>query len=383
MKQLLEEITPKLKEVFSYLHNHPEISWHEYNTTAYLQRLLESYGFEPHLLVESTGLYVEIGSGKPVIGLRTDIDALWQEVDGKFQANHSCGHDGHMTMAIGTLLLLQKLYTPEDAMIRVLFQPAEEKGQGALHFIEQGLVDDIDYLFGVHVRPIQELQDGTFSPAIYHGAARLITGTIYGREAHGARPHLGKNAIEIGASLVNALQSIHIDPLIPSSIKLTKFQAGSAANVIPGKAEFSIDVRSQKNEGINALMNAFQNAIRGVESQYNIEIDYQIEANIAAAEVDEDAMQLMRQAIVDTVGEANTKPPIVTPGGEDFHFYTLKCPNIKATMLGLGCGLQPGLHHPKMTFNREALITGVEILTRTVLNAVAYAKKEVTCNDNV
>jgi amidohydrolase len=91
--------------------------------------------------------------------------------------------------------------------------------------------------------------------------------------------------------------------------------------------------------------------------------------------VDEEALQLMRKAIVDTVGEENTRPPVVTPGGEDFHFYTLKRPNIKATMLGLGCGLHPGLHHPQMTFNRQALITGVEILTRTVLNAVAYAKE--------
>ena len=254
MKQLLEEITPTLKDVFTYLHSHPEISWKEQNTTNYIKQLLESYGFSPHLIDGSTGLYVEIGHGKPVIGLRTDIDALWQEVDGVFKANHSCGHDGHMTMAIGTLLLLQKLHTPENGTIRVLFQPAEEKGQGALHFIEKGLVDDVDFLFGVHVRPIEELQDGTYSPAIYHGAARLITGTIYGKEAHGARPHLGKNAIEIGASLVNALQSIHINPMIPSSIKLTKFHAGSAANIIPGKAEFSIDARSQKNDGITTLM---------------------------------------------------------------------------------------------------------------------------------
>lgn len=378
MKQLLEEITPTLKEVFTYLHSHPEISWKEQNTTNYIKQLLESYGFAPHLIEGSTGLYVEIGHGKPVIGLRTDIDALWQEVDGVFKANHSCGHDGHMTMAIGTLLLLQKLHNPENGTIRVLFQPAEEKGQGALHFIDKGLVDDLDFLFGVHVRPIEELQDGTFSPAIYHGAARLITGTIYGREAHGARPHLGKNAIEIGASLVNALQSIHINPMIPSSIKLTKFHAGSAANIIPGKAEFSIDARSQKNDGITALMKEFEHAIAGVEKQYDIKIDYQIDANIAAAEVDKDAMQLMRKAIVETVGEANTKPPVVTTGGEDFHFYTLKCTNIKATMLGLGCGLQPGLHHPNMTFNRDALFTGVEILTRTVLNAVTYAQEEVT-----
>lgn len=373
-----QPLSSELQRIFNYLHANPEKSWHEFGTTQYIASYIKVMGLEPITFNDLTGLYVDIGSGSPVVGLRTDIDALWQEVDGVLQANHSCGHDGHMTMALGALKALQTKHQPEHGTIRVLFQPAEEKGTGALAFVEKGIVDTIDYLYGVHVRPVQELKNGQHSPALYHGAARLITGVIHGVEAHGARPHLGKNAIEIGTDLAIGLRTIHIDPMIPTSIKLTSFHAGGeAANVIPGKATFSIDLRSQTNEGIDEAMAQLKTIIEGVEHKYHATIHYQIDANIAAAEVSEEAKSFMQQAIIETVGAENLAPPVVTPGGEDFHFYTLKRPQIKATMLGLGCDLQPGLHHPNMTFNTNQLQQGVEILTRTVLNTFAAIQKEV------
>lgn len=160
---------------------------------------------------KTTGLIAEIGSGEKAIGVRTDIDALWQEVDGVMQANHSCGHDAHMTMAIGTLLVLHRLNAQKKGRVKFLFQPAEEKGTGALKFIEEGLIDDLNYLYGVHVRPIQELRDGQCSPAIMHGAGRFVTGEIIGEDAHGARPHLGQSAIEIGAAIVQELNRVKLD----------------------------------------------------------------------------------------------------------------------------------------------------------------------------
>lgn len=368
MKQALLDIKPTVEAVFQHLHANPEISWKEFLTTAYLKDFLIQEGFQVTTFEDSTGLVVTIGSGKPCVGLRTDMDALWQEVDGQFQANHSCGHDAHMTMALGTLLLLKKLGIPKEGTLKVLFQPAEEKGTGALSYIDKGLVDDIDYLYGVHLRPIQEIRNGFAAPAILHGAAKLISGKIHGIEAHGARPHLGVNAIEVGAQMVQAIQSIYLDPMMSYSAKLTKFQAGGeSANIIPGNAEFSIDARAQSNSAMNELITKVEHAIRSVATLNNITIDFQIETEIAAAEVDDSAVELMKRAIIDTIGQNYYIPPIVTPGGEDFHFYTLKRPHIKATMLGLGCDLTPGLHHPDMTFNHESIITGIEILARTII----------------
>lgn len=368
MKEMIEEFRPALEMVFTHLHKHPEVSWREYKTTEYLQKFLKCRGFKVQLFGDCPGLVVEVGEGSPCVALRADMDALWQEVDGKFQANHSCGHDAHMTMGVGAMLLLQKTGFPKKGKLKFIFQPAEEKGAGALKMIEHGVLDDVDYLYGVHLRPIQEIRDGEASGAIYHGAARFLTGEIIGEDAHGARPHLGQNAIEIGASFIHEIKNIHLDPMVPHTAKMTKFHAGSdSGNIIPGKASFSLDLRAQTNEVINALSEKIETITEYLSNLYGVRITLETKANVAAAEVDEEAQYFLEKAIIDVLGAGQLREPIVTSGGEDFHFYTLKKPNIKATMLGLGCDLQPGLHHPDMTFNREAIYRGVEILARAVM----------------
>ncbi|RNF39650.1 M20 peptidase aminoacylase family protein [Planococcus salinus] len=376
VKLVAEEVQPIAQEVFEHLHTHPEISWKEVETTKYLKEFLEREGFQVETFDDMTGLVVTVGTGKPCVGIRTDIDALWQEVDGHYQANHSCGHDAHMTLAIGALLVLKKLGIPEKGQLKVLFQPAEEKGTGALAFVDKGVVDDIDYLYGVHLRPKQEVGYGYSTPAILNGAARMLKGSIKGTDAHGARPHEGQNAIEVMALLVQAIRSIHVDPMVPHSAKMTMFQSGGdSANIIPGNGVFSIDVRAQTNEVIEKLLNQVKKSIDSIADMTGVKIEYNIIAEIAAAQVDETAVEIMAEAIKDTVGEEFLKPPVVTPGGEDFHYYTLKRPTVKATMLGLGCDLSPGLHHPSMTFNRDSLVTGIEILARAVIRTFEHEGK--------
>ncbi|HLR69777.1 MAG TPA: M20/M25/M40 family metallo-hydrolase, partial [Virgibacillus sp.] len=171
MNSAIEE---RLFQIYQDLHKCPERGWEETQTTAYLVEFLQNEGLEPQTFSDMTGLYVDIGKGEPTVGFRTDIDALWQEVDGIFQANHSCGHDGHMTVALGVLLRLKEELT--SGAVRVIFQPAEETGQGAKAIAETGIIDSLTYLYGTHVRPIAELSDGTYAPAIQHGAAKMIQG---------------------------------------------------------------------------------------------------------------------------------------------------------------------------------------------------------------
>jgi len=378
MQAVLHEVKPIVEEVFQHLHSHPEISWKEVETTQYLKELLENEGFEVQTFEDSTGLVVTVGSGQPCIGLRTDIDALWQEVDGEYQANHSCGHDAHMTIAVGALLVLKKLGIPQTGRLKVLFQPAEEKGKGALSFIDKGLVDDIDYLYGVHLRPTQEISNGYSAPAIMHGSVKMLTGSIRGNDAHGARPNQGQNAIEVMALLVQAIHSIHLDPMVPHTAKVTMFQSGGeSTNIIPGNGIFSIDLRAQTNEMMDTLVEEVDRTIRFISDFSKVEISYDITSEIAAAQVNETAVNIMAKAIADTVGEEFLVPPIVTPGGEDFHYYTLKRPSVKATMLGLGCGLTPGLHHPKMKFNQDSLLTGIEVLARAVMGTFKNIEEDI------
>lgn len=370
------ELTERLQKVFEHLHTNPEISWKEIKTTDYLAKLLKEEGLEPITFDDMTGLYVDIGEGIPKVGFRTDIDALWQEVDGQFQANHSCGHDGHMTMAVGVALLLNERKASLGGAVRLIFQPAEEKAGGAKAIVQKGVVDPLDYLFGVHVRPLVELPDGTHSPALYHGAAKLITGTITGVEAHGARPEQGVNSIEVAAALVDALKRIWIRPNESGSIKMTQLQAGgTSTNIIPGSATFSIDARAQTNETMNAITDGFETAVDAVQRLYGATITTNVDVHIAAANVDEEAKSIMKQAIIETVGEEYCAKEVVTPGGEDFHFYSYSKPQLKTTMLGLGCGVSPGLHHPKMTFNRQQLVVGVRIITKALLLALQRVER--------
>ncbi|SOC13342.1 amidohydrolase [Ureibacillus xyleni] len=371
-----QQLTERMQKVFAHLHANPEISWEETNTTAYLIELLKSEGLEPKSFEDMTGLYVDIGQGIPKVGFRTDIDALWQEVDGEFQANHSCGHDGHMSMAIGTALLLNEEKESLPGAVRLIFQPAEEKGEGAKAIVQQGVIDSLEYLFGVHVRPSIELQDGAHSPALYHGAAKLITGTITGVEAHGARPEQGINAIEIASALVDALKRIWISPTESGSIKMTQLQAGGmSSNIIPGSATFSIDTRAQTNETMDALTNGFEKAVEAISTLYDATITTKVATHIVAAQVHPEAKAIMKQAIIETVGEEHCAPEVITPGGEDFHFYSYSKPHLKSTMLGLGCGVAPGLHHPQMTFNQQQLPVGARIITKALLIALQQVER--------
>ncbi|MBK5445227.1 MULTISPECIES: M20 peptidase aminoacylase family protein [Peribacillus] len=366
--QSIEKLRPRIIEIFDHLHSHPETSWNEVNTTAFISNVLKENQCSVKKFKDCTGVIGEIGNGSFTVGLRSDIDALWQEVHGSFQANHSCGHDGHMTLALGVFLVLKEMNFQPKGKLKFIFQPAEEKGTGALKMIDEKVVDDVDFLYGVHLRPAEEVKDGQAAPAIVHGAAQFIKGEIVGTDAHGARPHQGQNAIEIGASFVTLLNNIHLNPSIPFSAKMTQFFAGGeSSNIIPGKATFSLDLRAQDNEVMKDLTKRVEKVAEALAVANGVEINLESGANVAAAIVNNQAQEIMAEAIADTLGKENLVAPVITTGGEDFHFYTLKKPEIKATMLGLGCDLTPGLHHPNMTFNKEALLSGIEILTKAII----------------
>lgn len=383
MEKTVQLIKPTIFKIFDHLHENPEVSWKEHNTTRYIRDILQQQQGSSDLRIrtfdDSTGVVAEMGEGPFTVAVRADIDALWQDVrgDGTFQANHSCGHDAHMSMVLGTYFLLSQLsfQPPAGTKIKWIFQPAEETGQGALHMIKKGVIDDVDVLFGVHLRPAEEVPDGQAAPAIQHGSALTVKGKIRGEDTHGARPHLGNNAIEVAASIVHQLQNIHLNPMVPYSVKMTQLSAGGeSSNIIPGNATFSLDLRAQTNAIMDQLTQRVEKVIRHIAAIYDVDIDLEIGERVAAAEIDPQAQQWMAEAISTVLGAEKLTPPIVTPGGEDFHFYTLQKPELKATMLGLGCDLKPGLHHPHMRFERDALITGTRILTEALLIALQKGK---------
>lgn len=353
---------------FDHFHAHPEVSWKEVETTKKIASILDEINVDYKFFSDVTGLVAEIGQGEEVIAVRADIDALWQEVDGTMRANHSCGHDANISMVLGALVRLKDLQLKKR--VRFIFQPAEETGGGAIEMVKHGVIDDVSYLFGVHLRPIEELPLGKVTPAIHHGAAMFLKGTIQGVDAHGARPHQGKNAIDVIFAIQQMLKNIYINPFDVYSAKLTKIVAdGGSTNIIPGNATFSMDVRAQKNSVLEELQKKIDEGFRAISSMFGVELKWDWLDRTPGAEVSEEATQIAKDSIIEALGAEHLENPIFTPGSDDFHYYTVLRPSLKAAMIGIGADLTPGLHHPKMTFKREAIITGAQVLTATLRNA--------------
>ena len=366
------ELEQHVLQWFEHFHQNPEVSWKEYETTKKIAEILAENGVIYRLFEGIPGLVAEIGSGEKVIAMRADIDALWQEVDGEMRANHSCGHDANITMALGALLKLKDLQLKKR--IRFIFQPAEESGGGALETMKQNVLENVEYLFGVHLRPIEELPLGKITPAIHHGAAIFVKGKIQGIDAHGARPHQGKNAIDVLVAIHQFINNIHIDPYEACSVKMTRMQAdGGSINIIPGNAEFSMDIRAQKNEVLAQLIEKVENGIQLIGSMYNIEISIEWYDRTPGAVVNDDAAKIAELSIIEAFGINALAPEIHTPGSDDFHYYTVKNPQLKAAMIGVGADLAPGLHHPQMTFNKQALFNGIKVIATTLKNAANVA----------
>ena len=361
-------VESQILQWFDHFHKYPEVSWKEYETTNKLAEILDELQVSYRRFDDVTGLLAEIGEGDEVIAVRADIDALWQEVDGEFRANHSCGHDANISMVLGALLLLkdEKL----SKRIRFIFQPAEEKGNGANAMIDRGALEGVTHLFGVHLRPIEELPFGKVSPAIHHGAAMFLEGKITGIDAHGARPHQGKNAIDVTVAIHQALKNLYFSPFEAYSAKLTKIQAGGEnANIIPGIATFSIDVRAQKNAVLSQMKDQIEKDLLAIKQLFDIEIEWKWEDVTPGAEVSKEAAAMTREGIIGAVGMDNLAEEVITSGSDDFHFYTVRHPEVYAAMIGIGADLTPGLHHPNMTFNYEALAIGAKVIAKTLSNS--------------
>jgi amidohydrolase len=362
----------RVTELYGILHSMPEVGHEEIKTAAFLAEQLKKAGYEVHTGVGGTGVVGVIrGAGPgPVLALRADMDALQHIVDSQSCAIHSCGHDAHMAMVLCVAEQAAKKGITSGAL-KIIFQPAEEKLSGALSIIDAGALDDVDAILGIHLRPSQEAKRGQATPALYHGSSYIMEAEIEGVAAHGARPHLGVNAIDAAAAVVNAINAIHLNPVIPTSIKVTRLHADAGAlNAIPAKAELAIDLRSQDNGLMEEMITKARRAVENAAASVGAKAIAKVKGGVPGAEYSEEMIELAREAIVHVLGKEGLLPPITTPGGEDFHFFIKQKPTVKAGYIGLGCDLTPGLHHPEMKFDINALIDGVNILLYMVAKQV-------------
>lgn len=361
-------VESRVKEIRNYLRAIPESGGYEEKTSSYLASALEKSGYE---VTRNIGGYGVIGvlRGKDkglIVGLRGDMDALSFMIDGKKTAVHACGHDANCAMVLAAAEKIAEKGIKKGAL-KIIFQPDEEGLNGAKKIVESGQVKDLEYLIGIHLRPIQEAKLGEATPSLVHGAATLVNGKIIGKVAHGARPHLGVNAIDAGAMVVNAVNGINEDPNKSWSAKTTKFVSdGLVTNAIPGGVALSFDLRAESNALMKSILEKVFDIVENLPKSIGAKGLIEYFGEVPGAEYDGEVVAILERAIKEAMGEKALLPPILTPGGDDFHFYKRLMPSLKTGYVGIGADLTPGLHDPDMKFNDEALPNGVKIIVKAM-----------------
>ncbi len=356
------DIKKYVEDMYDRLHAIPENGFEEFKTSAVLAEELKKFGYEVTEHVGGTGVIGILDSHRegPVVGLRADMDALEYIIDGKSEMRHTCGHDAHSSMLIAAAKVLAEEGIQRGKLM-IIFQPAEEKLFGALRMVESGLLNDVQELFGMHVRPVDDTCLGKATPALWHSAAILMTAKIKGVSAHGARPHLGVNAVDVAHSVIGAVNSIRENPSVSHSVKVTKVSVGGDTyNAIPDEVFMALDMRSQTNPVMDDMLMKVKRIFKGITEAYGATYEILSEGGVPAAEYDQEMIAVAEKAIKDVLGEEGAIGPLHNPGGEDFHFLTQKL-HCKSAYIGLGADAAPGLHHKDMHLNKEALIYGVKI----------------------
>ena len=359
----------KAKEIFYDLHKIPEVGFKEFKTAAYLADKLEELGYDVTCNVGGTGVLgiVKGSEPGPVLLLRADMDALPFTIDGKPKVIHACGHDGHCAMLLSAASVLKSKV--KKGTLKILFQPGEETLKGALAVIDAGVIKDVDFAVGLHIRPIQDLPYGKISPAVHHASSTFAIVNVTGKSSHASRPHLGVNAVETAAAIISAVPAIRINPNISWSCKATSVTGGGAAhNIIPSNAQIVFDVRSETNDGMQELLDKLKCVAENVGAAFGANAEFVLPNGvIPAAELNPALTAEVAECIKEVVGAENLADELSNPGGEDFHYFAKTYPNLKAAYFGVGVAAEPGLHDPNMHFNVDGLQAGADVLVKIAL----------------
>lgn len=358
-----------VQEIYQELHKIPELGNQEFKTSAYLANAMEKLGYEVTRNVGTTGVMaIEKGSEPgPVLMLRADMDALPFIIDGKPTCIHACGHDSHSAMLLCAAAELKGKI--KRGTLKILFQPAEETLDGALSVINSGAVKDVNFALGLHIRPKQDIPYGTITPAVMHSSSTFAKVIIKGRSCHASRPHLGINTVETAAAIITSIAAIKMDPNLSWSCKPTIIHSNSdATNIVPSETIITFDIRSESNDLMSELLEKFKTVATNVAIAYGATAEVVFPGGvIPAAVLDDELTQEVAETVKEVLGEDKLMPISKNPGGEDFHYYAFKDPNLKAAYFGVGVAASPGLHDPKMSFKTEALQNGVDILVKMTL----------------
>ena len=369
-----------------YLHQNPELSFHEYETSRFVYETLEAFGGLELSRPTSTSVVARLVGESPghTVALRADIDALpiTEENDFEFVSKnrgvmHACGHDGHTAMLLGAAKILSGMREEIEGEVRFIFQHAEELYPGgAQELVEAGVMEGVDAVFGIHLwSPLELGKIGVvYGPMLASPDTFKIT--VEGRGGHAAMPHEAADSIAIGAQVVTNLQHIvsrNTDPLDNVVVSVTRFVGGTTHNVIPGSVELEGTVRTLDEEVREKVPETMERIIRGVTEAHGASYSLEYQRGYRPVVNDEEVTRVVEETVREVFGKTALEMMRPIMGGEDFSAYQQVTPG---TFLFVGAGNEEkGItaphHHPRFTVDEDALEKGVKMFVHTTFKLLA------------
>ena len=367
-------LQPILEKIREDLHRHPELGNKEIWTSFYIEKILMDLGFEVRRVL-GTALVATLhcGNGDKRVALRADMDALpvTESTGCTFTSQnpntmHACGHDIHMTSALGAAMLLSKNKDNLNGDVVLLFQPDEEGCGGAARMIAEGALDGVSAVFGGHVSPDIPVGTVGIKYGKFYAASNVYKVVFKGVSCHGATPEKGTDPLLSAAEVVTKLKTIHPSSGDKAVVSTGLLNSGTACNIIPGEAVIEGVIRTLGPDDRDDMENKFKAVIDEVCSKYGTSAEINLRRSHGGVVNTDPETALMERSAREAIGDENVmildSPTMVT---EDFGCF------VDATSgcfchVGAGCS-QP-LHSPLFLPEIEAAVTASAVYAKTLDN---------------
>jgi amidohydrolase len=373
IQQLAKANHAQIIDIRRHIHAHPELSFQEYKTAAFIATTLQGYGLPVQSQVANTGLVVQIEGRNPakrVLALRADIDALpiqeANEVPYKSTVDgvmHACGHDVHAASLIGTAIILDKVKDAFEGTIKLIFQPAEEKSPGgAIGMIQAGVLQNPApaIILAQHVSNDLPVGKIGFAKGPVMANTNELYITVYGKGGHAACPHTAVDPILIAAHIIVALQQIvsrQTDPITPCVLSICNIAAGAAINAIPEVAYLAGTVRTSNEACRKKVKQQITLLAQSIAAGMGGSCEVTILEGYPATYNDPALTERMMQAAGEYMGVAQVQSVDMCMAGEDFAYFAKEIPGC-FYFLGIqnkSLGIDSNIHTPTFNIDEEAL----------------------------
>ncbi len=406
----VERAAPRLIELRHDLHRHPELSNRETRTAGVVARELRRLGLEVREGIARTGVVGILRGGRPgpVVGVRADMDALpvTEATELPFKSvaradylgretgvSHACGHDIHVAVALGVAEVLAGERERLAGTVMFIFQPAEEGAPpgeegGAPLMIEEGVLRDPApaILLALHtngdhpdeVGDWEQLGKLSYTPGPQYASSTTWRARVVGRQAHGATPQLGIDAIVTAAQVVTSLQTIvsrTLTPFAPAVVTVGVFRAGDRHNIIAGTAELQGTVRTFDDSVTAMIKRRMREIMQGVTTAAGATFELEFEETNPVTVNDTALAARFGPVLQRVVGRDNVGIVQAETGAEDFAYFAQRVPSFYFKLGAVPRGKSSGGHHtPTFLADDAAIPVGVRAMTAVALEALAAAK---------